>query len=126
MNKNTSNNKTDDKMPSTKEKVTGKTFQSILDGSVLARDYAVKSLPFVLFIALLTILYIANNYYAEKKTIELGRIKRDLKELRYEHISTKSQLMFQSKQSQVAEKLKLSGIKESLVPPQKIINRKNN
>ena len=43
-----------------------------------------------------------------------------LKELRSEYISTKSDLMFASKQSQVAKATEALGLKESIVPPFKI------
>lgn len=74
----------------------------------------------MLFITLLAIVYIANSYNAEKTIIEIGKTKKELEELRFEYITTKSNLMFHSKQSEIAVRLAGSGIKESLVPPQKI------
>jgi len=94
--------------------------QSVLDGTILTRDRVVQSLPFLFYITFITILYIANSYYAEKKIIEIEKMKKDLKELRSEYISTKSKLMFSSRQTEVMKKIGLYGVKESLKPPRKI------
>lgn len=98
----------------------GGSLQSIADGSFLARSNLVKQAPFILFLTVIAIFYIANSYNAEKTIIDITRTKRQLEELRYEYITTKSGLMFNSKQSEVAAKLKNSGVKESLEPPVKI------
>ena len=97
-----------------------KGIQSVLDGTILTKDTVVKSLPFLFYIAFLAILYIGNSYYAEKKVIEIEKMKKELKELRSENISTKSKLMFYSRQSEVIKRIGLYGIKESLKPPHKI------
>lgn len=99
----------------------GSSLHSVMDGSILTRQKLVKQLPFILYITFLAILYIANSYNAEKTIIEIGKIKHELEELRYEYITTKSNLMFHSKQSEIAGRLSGSGIRESVVPPKKII-----
>ena len=101
--------------------VVEKSLQSVLGGTFLTREKALKMLPYLFFLAMLAIIYIANIYVAERKTRQIKDINTDLKELRYEYISTKSELMFLSKQSQVAKRLESSGIRESRVPPEKII-----
>lgn len=103
-----------------KENPVVKRLQSILDGSILTKDSVLKSIPFVFYIVLLIVFYIANTYYAEKKIIEIERIKKELKELRSENITTKSKLMFYSRQSEVIKRIEPYGIKESLIPPHKI------
>lgn len=101
-----------------------KSLQSVLGGTFLTREKALKMLPYLFFLAMLAIIYIANIYVAERKTRQIKDINTDLKELRYEYISTKSELMFLSKQSQVAKRLENTGIRESRVPPEKIIVKK--
>jgi hypothetical protein len=70
--------------------------------------------------AFLAIIYIANTYYAEKMVRITDRTRNELKELRYEHITTRSQLMTLSKQSEVVKRMITTGLKESVVPPEKI------
>jgi hypothetical protein len=50
----------------------------------------------------------------------VNKISNQLKELRTEYIYTKSELMFASKQSEVAKSAEQLGLKEPLVPPIKI------
>jgi hypothetical protein len=103
-----------------KENPVLKGVQSVLDGTILTRDKVVNSLPFLFYIMLIAMLYIANSYYAEKKVIEIEKIKKEIKELRSENITTKSTLMFCSRQSEVVRRIEPYGIKESLIPPRKI------
>lgn len=74
-------------------------------------------MPFILFLAVIALLYIANGYYADDKIREVNKLSNQLKELRTEYIYTKSELMFASKQSEVAKAAAVLGLKEPLVPP---------
>lgn len=94
--------------------------RSFLGGAFLLNQKTVRQLPFLLFIATLGLFYIANSYYSEKNIRRTDKMQRELKELRYEYISTKSQLMQLQRQSQIAKMLAKKGINESLVPPTKI------
>ncbi|MCF8369127.1 MAG: hypothetical protein K9G76_08780 [Bacteroidales bacterium] len=105
---------------------TAKSLQSILGGGFLTRDKTARNLPFIMFLAFIAILYIGNSYYAEKNIRKIERLQKEIKELRYEHIYTKSKLMSKSRQSEVAESLSDRGIKESMVPPKKIKIEKDN
>jgi len=100
-------------------------FHNIIDGTILTRENSIKLLPFIFYLGFLAVLYIGNTYYAEKTVRDIEKIKTELKELRYEYIATKAELMYQSKQSEVAKNLEDIGLKESTTPPQKIyINKK--
>ena len=101
-----------------------KSLSSIFSGNFLNKDNVVSSLPYVFFLTLLGILYIANGYYSEKTVRDLYKVGTELKELRSEYITTKSDFNFKSKQSQVAEATVDFGIKESIIPPSKIVINK--
>lgn len=92
----------------------------VLGGSFLKRKGAIRLLPFILYLTFLALLYIANTYYAERKIREIANIRKEMKELRYEYITTKSELMFNTKQTEIAKNLSDKGIEESTQPPQKI------
>jgi hypothetical protein len=98
----------------------GRMFQSILDGTFLTRDNMIRSIPYLFFVALLGLMYISNTYYAEKTVRSIDKTKNELKELRYEHITVKSELMYLSKQSEVTKRLEGTGLKPSVTPPLKI------
>ena len=100
-----------------KKGVLAKGLSKIFGGSFLSDDRAVQHVPFVLFLGLIAILYIANGYYADDKIREENKTKNEIKELRTQYISSKSDLMFESKQSQVAKAVLPLGLKEPLVAP---------
>lgn len=95
--------------------------KSIIQGTILTREKVVNQLPFLFFIVLIAVLYIANSYNADKAIIESTRIKKANEEYRYAYISTHSKLMNVSRQSELARKLVTTGLKELKVPPRKII-----
>lgn len=80
----------------------------------------VKMLPLFFFLVFLSLLYIANTYSSERTIREINSLKNDLKEMRSEYLTTKSELMLMSRQSSVFSKVEHLGIKESTVPPKKI------
>ena len=88
--------------------------------SVFKRNEIAKAMPFVLFVTFLIVLYIGNSYYAERVIRDIEKTKNELKERRAEYISTMSELMTESKQSEVAKELSEYELKESTQPPQKI------
>jgi hypothetical protein len=106
--------------PVRRKGVVAKALSSVFSGTFLAQEKSLQHLPFVLFLACLAVLYIANGYYADDKVREANKLGNQLKELRSEYISTKSELMFASKQSEVAKAAAVLGLKEPLVPPIKI------
>lgn len=112
----------DDDMPSAPKKrgPVLRGIRSVFDGTILAKDSVIKGLPFIFYIAFLAVMYIGNSFYAEKKIMQIEKMKKEIKELRSESISVKSNLMFISKQSEVIKRLGNSGVKESLNPPYKI------
>lgn len=104
-----------------KKGVLAKGLSSVFSGTFLTTDKTLKHLPYILFLALIAIFYIANGYYADDKIRQVNKVTNQLKELRSEYISTKSDLMFESKQSEVARSAEEMGLKEPVVPPTKII-----
>jgi hypothetical protein len=94
---------------------------SIINGAFLSKENAIAQVPFIFFVVFLCMLYISNSYYAEGMVRDINKTSNDLKELRSEFITTKSDLMHASKQSEVAVMAIQLGIQESTTPPYKII-----
>ncbi len=103
-----------------RKKRISKPIQNLLEGEFLTRESVLKNLPYLAFLAIIAIIYIANTYYAEKTFKEIEATKKELKELRYQYITTKSALMFLSKQSELSKQAQKLGLKETMVPPYKI------
>jgi hypothetical protein len=85
-----------------KKGVLAKGLSSVFGGSFLSNEKAFEMAPFILFLGVLAIFYIANGYYADDKIREVNRTSNEIKQLRTEYISSKSDLMFVSKQSEIA------------------------
>jgi cell division protein FtsL len=105
----------------TKKGALAKGVSSVLTGSFLTREIILKQLPFIFFLTLMAMVYIANTYYAEKTVRDINHLNSELKELQSEYITTKSELTSISKQSEVAKAAEVLELKESVVPPKKIV-----
>jgi hypothetical protein len=110
-----------EKTESGKKSRIGKTFSDLLNGNILVKDFFVKNLPFVLFLFGLGIAYVSYGYHAEKTVKDLFKAEAELKELKSEYLTSKSELMVKSNQSQVAFSLFEAGLTESRTPPRKIV-----
>jgi hypothetical protein len=82
--------------------------------------FPVKNLPKILFVMVLGLIYISNTHYAEKTVRKINNIQAEVEDLRADYTTLKSDLMFASKQSEVAKKVKAFELKESLTPPYKV------
>ncbi len=103
--------------------MSAKKFRAIrnaVSGEIFTQEGFLKNLPFILFLSFLGVLYIGNGYSAIGTIRRLAKTNMELKELRSEYITLKSELNFKSKQSQVEERAAHYGIQQSKNPPLKI------
>ena len=77
----------------------------------------VKQVPFFLFLALLAVIYIYNGHYADKTIRNINQTAKQVKELQYEYKTVKSEVMFRSKQSELAKAVEPLSLKELTVAP---------
>ena len=83
----------------------------------LSHKWFVQNIPFFLFVSILTVLYIYNGHYSDKTIKDISKTNRELKELQYEYKSLRSEVMFRSKQSELAKATEPMGLKPLLTPP---------
>jgi hypothetical protein len=93
---------------------------NVIGGDLLSRHTVLSNLPFLVFLAILAMLYIANTYYSEKTFKEIETTKNELKELRYQYITAKATLLYYSKQTEIAKRVEPLGISGTTKPPFKI------
>ena len=84
---------------------------------LLYQRWIVKNIPFFLFAAVLTVLYIANGHYADKTIRKINSTARHLKEMEYEFKTVKRDVIFRSKESELAKAVEPLGLKELTIPP---------
>lgn len=82
--------------------------------------FPVRHLPRVVFVFTLILVYIGNTHYAEQTVHAINKVQTEVEDLRADFTTLKAQLMYSSKQSEVARKVKQQGLEESTIPPFKI------
>ena len=83
-----------------------------------------KHYPYVLFMAVLMFLYIANGFHTQKLHRQHERLTARVKELRAQSLTISSQRMIATRQSEIIRELEERGIPlDELVSPPKIIDK---
>ncbi len=65
---------------------------------------------YVMFLGFLGIIYIANAHFAEKGVRRIQLLQKEIKELKWEYTSIKSETMYKSMQSQIDASLEPVGL----------------
>jgi len=106
-----------------KENKVVRSVANVVSGSFLSKETTLKNLPYIFFLSFLAVCYIAKGYYDDDQVRKLNRLTNEKKELKTQYIVVKDSLVIKSKQTEVAKALaeKATEIKESVVPPKKIL-----
>lgn len=95
--------------------------QKFFTKGAMTKESATEALPFVIFLALLAMLYIGNRHSAENNIRKIDRLNKEVKELSWDFKTLKAELMFRSKQTEVAKRVdSVLGLKVPVHPPVKI------
>jgi len=96
-------------------------FTSFLTEGVVTKEAATEMMPFIIFLAMLAMVYIANRHFAEKNIREIDKLGKEVKELSWDYKTLKADLMLKSTQTEVARQVDTLGLKEPVEPPKKIV-----
>jgi hypothetical protein len=96
-------------------------FRKLFTEGYVSKESATDMLPYLIFLCVLVMFYIANSHMAVKNIRNIDKLGKEVKELSWEYKSLKADLMFKSKMTEVAKKVDTLGIKELIEPPKKII-----
>lgn len=80
-------------------------------------SWLVKNIPFYFFAGALAIGYIANGHYADKMIRKISTTEKKLKELEFEYKIVKRDVMFRSKESELAKAVAPLGLLPLVQPP---------
>src|SRR4051794_7201749 len=80
-------------------------------------QWMVKNIYFFSFLAALTVVYIYNGHYSDKTIKDINKAGKEIQELQYEYKTMQSEVMFRSKQSELAKAVEPLGLKEMAEPP---------
>lgn len=84
---------------------------------LISYQWIMRNFPFFLFLSVLAVLYIYHGHLADKTLRDIAKVNNELKELQYEYKTLKSDVMFRSKQSELAKAVAPLGLKELMEPP---------
>lgn len=76
-----------------------------------------KQLPFLLYLFFLGVLYIWNGHYQSRTIRAIEQVNNRVKELNWEYMTTQSDIMNMSKQSELAKMVDSIGLQELKTPP---------
>jgi Bacteriodetes cell division protein (FtsL-like) len=85
--------------------------------NLIRYQWMIHNLPFFLFLSFLAVIYIYNGHYADRVVRDIGKTSKELQELQYEFKNLKSEVMFRSKQSELAKAVEPFGLKPLTSPP---------
>ncbi len=96
-------------------------FQSLFSSARFSSLAFVGYIPFIAFVGLLAIIYIANRHYAERTVRQIDQLGREVKEMNWDYKSLSADLMKMTTQSEIAKRVDSMGLKERTAPPKKIV-----
>ena len=86
----------------------------ILNGEFLTKSFVLNNLPYIFFILLLLIVFVAKGYYVKQLNDEIEINEKELNENAAEFTEAKTKLEEETKRYKLVEKLKDRELKESL------------
>lgn len=84
--------------------------------------WIVTNIPFYFFLAALAIVYIANGHYADKMMRKISKVEKEIKEMEYDYKTVKRDVIFRSKESELARAVEPLGLKVLITPPVRIVD----
>ncbi len=89
--------------------------------SYWSSDLILTQLPMILFLGFLGLIYIANAHLSERNVRQIQVLNKDIQELRWQYMSLKADIMYNSKHSEIEEQVKAIGLRTLNGKPEKIV-----
>ena len=108
-----------------KKEGTGSSVFDVLERNLKMESWFEDGVPtkyfkHVLFLTGIGLLYISNTHMADRMSREYTVLKKEIEDLRADYTTLKADYMYESKQSEVAKKVKHLGLKEGGDAPVKV------
>src|SRR5436305_12676121 len=88
--------------------------------SAINYTWIIRHFAFLMFLALLAVIYIANGHWADNTMREINITAKQVKDMEYEYKNLKSLEMYRSRESQVIQAAAALGLKPATTPPVKL------
>jgi len=106
-----------------KEKAKKNTYRTLIneifDGSFMTKDALRRNIKLILLIVACIFIYISNHYAVIMNLSEIDTLQKELTDVKYDALTISSELMRESRQSNVREKVNERGLglEDSTMPP---------
>jgi hypothetical protein len=101
-------------------------FTQLFSRGIISTEKATSALPFIMYLALLGMIYIGNMHLAEKTIRDIDNITKEVKERGWDYKTAKAEMAFKSTLTEVAKRADTLGVRQSVEPPQKITVKEEN
>src|SRR5690606_15689394 len=79
-------------------------------GTLFKEGLPVRYVPYIFYVCVCMIAYIWNAHTSDKLVRQIGKLKVEVNDLRADYTTLKAELMFKSKQSEVAKEVQSIGL----------------
>ncbi len=104
-----------------KEESTPPAHKKAFGKNLVNYNWLVKHFGFLLFLAMLAVVYIANGHWADDTIRDINITQKQLKDMEYEYKNLKSLEMYRSRESQVTQAASVLGLKPGVTPPVRLV-----
>jgi len=93
--------------------------RDIFTGRILTKKFVRKQFFLIVLVAFCTFFYVDNRFYCEKQLAKEAKLKKEIRDLKYESLTISADLMRIGRQSHILKKINEKGIplKENKTPP---------
>jgi len=91
-------------------------FVQILNGDFLTKEFMIKNLNFIFFIMLLLLMIVGKGYYGKRLSSDVMNTQKEVDELTSDYFEAKATLEEKTRRSELVQKLKETGLKETINP----------
>lgn len=95
-------------------------FVQILNGDFLTKEFMLNNLNFIFFVMFLLLLIVGKGYYGKQLSNDVLSTQKQLDDITSDYFESKAQLEETTRRTELVERLKSTGLKET-VNPTKVI-----
>lgn len=96
----------------------------IMNGDFLTKGFVLNNLNYIFFVIFLMILMVSKGYYVHQLANDISKEEKEVGEITADYVETKAKLEEMTRRTQMIDKLKPLGLKET-INPTKVIRIKN-
>lgn len=94
----------------------GSSIVQIMNGDFLTKEFVLKNIGFIFFIMFLLLLVVSKGYYVNQLAKEIKLTEEEISLINAEYVDVKANLEVKTRRSNLIQKLKGTGLKETLTP----------